>query len=108
MQSRFKIGIERGALPWRATNLLPRGVTVACRVLTPTVLVQIRARQPNHTLGGEIASRLAYTQKSRGQNLPERPRSIAPLHNRSAPVSETGMMTVRKHFPMRQPIPAIQ
>jgi hypothetical protein len=24
-------------------------------------------------LGGEIASRLAYTQKSEGQNLPERP-----------------------------------
>jgi len=25
------------------------------------------------TFSGEIASRLAYTQKSRGQNLPERP-----------------------------------
>ena len=25
------------------------------------------------TLGGEIESRLAYTQKSEGQNLPERP-----------------------------------
>jgi hypothetical protein len=25
-----------------------------------------------HTLGGEIESRLAYTQKSEGQNLPER------------------------------------
>jgi len=25
------------------------------------------------TLGGEIASRLAYTQQSEGQNLPERP-----------------------------------
>ena len=29
--------------------------------------------QPIRTLGGEIASRLAYTQKSRGQNLPGRP-----------------------------------
>ena len=27
----------------------------------------------NSPLGGEIASRLAYTQKSEGQNLPERP-----------------------------------
>ena len=29
-----------------STNSLPRGVTAACRVLTPTVLVRIQARQP--------------------------------------------------------------
>src|SRR5437870_9887219 len=48
--------------------------------------------------GGEIASRLAYTQKSRGQNLPGRPafaelRLGKPLPRgviRSAPVSDTG------------------
>jgi hypothetical protein len=42
------------------------------------MLVRIQPRQPfmavrKHTLGGEIASRLAYTQKSDGQNLPGRP-----------------------------------
>src|SRR5262249_33200399 len=40
------------------------------------------------TLGSEIGSRLAYNQKSRGQNLPERPflpRGVI----RSASVSET-------------------
>ena len=42
------------------------------------------------TPGGEIASRLAYTQKSRGQYLPGRQLSIASLHKCSAPVSETG------------------
>src|SRR5258708_7977743 len=31
--------------------------------------------------GGEIVSRLAYTQKSRGQNLPGRPFLNASLHN---------------------------
>ena len=29
-----------------STNSLPRGVTAACRALTPTVLVRIQARQP--------------------------------------------------------------
>jgi hypothetical protein len=40
------------------------------------------------TPGGEIASRLAYTQKSRGQNLPGRPlpRGVTS----SVPVSDTG------------------
>lgn len=41
------------------------------------MLVQIQPRQPvmavRKPLGGEIESRLVYTQKSRGQNLPERP-----------------------------------
>ena len=51
-------------------------------------------------LGGEIESRLAYTQKSEGQNLPERPASAGRLrHGRPllplsmevcTPVSETG------------------
>ena len=39
-------------------------------------------------LGGEIASRLAYTQKSREQNLPGRPLPRGVI--RSAPVSDTG------------------
>src|SRR5262245_19261189 len=38
----------------------------------------------NLPLGGEIASRLAYTQKSRGQDLPERP---LPLSVKSANLS---------------------
>ena len=38
--------------------------------------------------GGEIESRLAYTQKSRGQNLPGRP--LPRCITSSAPVSETG------------------
>ncbi|SPE54795.1 hypothetical protein SBV1_1940008 [Verrucomicrobia bacterium] len=33
----------------------------------------------NLALGGEIESRLAYTQKSEGQNLPERPASACRL-----------------------------
>src|SRR5437667_10188377 len=61
------------------------------------MLVRFQPRQPI-TPGGEIESRLAYTQKSDGQNLPGRPafaelwlgkplpRSII----RSAPVSDTG------------------
>src|SRR5260221_3170071 len=52
------------------------------------------------SLGGETGSHLAYTQKSRGQNLPERPafalratarRAILPLSVKvCTPVSETG------------------
>ena len=55
-------------------------------IVQAAVLVRVQPRQPIfwqvelRPLGGEIASRLAYTQKSRGQNLPERPHSIAPLH----------------------------
>lgn len=55
---------------------------------------------PIFPLGGEIESRLAYTQESRGQNLPERPafacratvrRAILPLSVEvCTPVSETG------------------
>jgi hypothetical protein len=41
-------------------------------------------------LGGEIASRLAYTQQSEGQNLPERPFSFASWCNQEPSVSETG------------------
>src|SRR2546429_6092150 len=55
----------------------------------PTDLVL--ALTPNSalgSLGGEIASRLAYTQKSRGQNLPGRPLPRGVI--RSAPVSDTG------------------
>ena len=40
------------------------------------MLVRIQPRQPfsiYKPLGGEIESRLAYTQQSEGQNLPERP-----------------------------------
>jgi hypothetical protein len=112
---------------WKSSAFnLPRGVTAACRVLTPTVLVRIQARQPSQFtiwdlrftsrrptnngsrkssfvnrkfstpagdcnsrserlswapdlqgLGSPIASRLAYTQKSRGQNLPGRPFSLS-------------------------------
>jgi len=48
----------------------------------------LRVGDPRQLLGGEIASRLAYTQKSRGQNLPERP---LPLSVKvCTPVSETG------------------
>jgi len=40
------------------------------------------------TLGGEIESRLAYTQKSEGQNLPGRPLPGCIIG--SAPASDTG------------------
>ena len=35
----------------------------------------------NFSLGDEIGSWLSYKQHSKGQNLPERPLSIASLHN---------------------------
>jgi hypothetical protein len=38
--------------------------------------VEIRWQVELGPLGGEIESRLAYTQKSEGQNLPERPPQI--------------------------------
>jgi len=43
---------------------------------------------PFSSPGGEIESRLAYTQKSEGQNLPGRPSPRRII--RSAPVSDTG------------------
>ena len=78
---RFLPGQGEVATTSGSTNSLPRGVTAAYRVLTPTVLVRTQARQPVYPPGGEIASRLAYTQKSRGQNLPGRPSSIASWRN---------------------------
>jgi hypothetical protein len=45
---------------------------------------------PPNTPGGEIASCLAYTQKSRGQNLPGRP--LPRCITSSAPVSDTGCL----------------
>ena len=50
------------------------------------------------TPGGEIASRLAYTQKLKGQNLPGRPLPRCIIS--SAPVSETGGLGA---IPARQP-----
>ena len=74
---------------------MPGRLIVGQRPLKALMLVQFQPRQPimavrKHTLGGEIASRLVYTQKSEGQNLPGRPafalratarRAIASLHN---------------------------
>ena len=64
-----------------------------------SVVVRVHPRQPI-PLGGETESRLAYTQQSKGQHLPERPafalratarRAILPLSVEvCTPVSETG------------------
>jgi hypothetical protein len=51
---RFLPGYGEVATTSGSTNSLPRGVTAACRVLTPTVLVQIQARQP--TLTGRVST----------------------------------------------------
>jgi hypothetical protein len=53
------------------------GVRATRRSLKAKSMVRIHLPQP--TPGGEIASRLAYTQKARGQNLPGRP--FASLHS---------------------------
>lgn len=62
-------------------------VRVRFPATAPVFLLRASARRAISLLS-QIASRLAYTQKSRGQNLPERllPRCITS----SAPVSETG------------------
>ena len=49
------------------------------------------------TLGGEIASRLAYTQKSEGQNLPERPLKCG------IRIGDCGSADRRLHSELRSP-----
>ena len=55
-----------------STNLFASWCNSSMPGFDPDGLVQIQARQPTVPLGGEIGSCLAYTQKSKGQNLPER------------------------------------
>ena len=70
-----------------STNSLPRGVTRSIPGFDPDGLGANPSEAANVSkssfdrLGGEIASRLAYTQKSRGQNLPGRPPSNASWRN---------------------------
>jgi len=59
---------------------------LVCR-LVRFQLKQLFMAVRKHTPGGEIASRLAYTQKSRGQNLPGRPFLNASLHNQQCAAS---------------------
>src|SRR5690349_13684037 len=60
-------------VPMRRSFFLPVWRSLLLRLVCDTAAL--------HSLGGEIASRLAYTQKSKGQNLPGRPLSIASWRN---------------------------
>ena len=86
-----------GQRPLKARMLVrfqPRQPVLASRASTRPVVIAIReanvlAWAPDlQGLGSQIESRLAYTQKSRGQNLPGRP--LPRCITNSAPVSETG------------------
>ena len=83
-----------------STNSLPGRLIVGQRPLKARMLVRFQPRQPVFGKssfdppGGEIGSRLAYTQKSEGRNLSGRPafakatawRAIASLHNQECAV----------------------
>ena len=55
--TRLLTGYGEVATTSGSTNSLPRGVTSACRVLTPTVLVRTQARQPTSMRNGECGMR---------------------------------------------------
>ena len=56
-----------------STNFLPGRLTSRTPPFEGGHVGANPAPAANSPLGGEIASRLAYTQQSKGQNLPERP-----------------------------------